>query len=140
MRIPSHRERSALRFNITPLIDVVFLLIIFFLVASHIARTQAQETVDLPDAVKVEEDTPAVALLTITVAADGALSVGGKPIAKPELAIQLQALRDSSSPPEVRIRGSRLCEFRHIEPILLECARTGINNVKFAVRKAGSQP
>ncbi|MCA9048548.1 MAG: biopolymer transporter ExbD, partial [Planctomycetaceae bacterium] len=40
VRIPSKVSRSELQFNITPLIDVVFLLIIFFLVASHFARSE----------------------------------------------------------------------------------------------------
>ncbi|MCA9069997.1 MAG: biopolymer transporter ExbD, partial [Planctomycetaceae bacterium] len=30
MKIPSRERRSGLHFNITPMIDVVFLLIIFF--------------------------------------------------------------------------------------------------------------
>ena len=34
MRIPNHLSRGGLGFNMTPMIDVVFLLIIFFLVSS----------------------------------------------------------------------------------------------------------
>ena len=136
MRVPS-RERSSLRFNITPLIDVVFLLIIFFLVASHIARSQAQESVDLPDAVRVADDAPAPNQFTVTVLADGTLSVGGTEVTFEQLEFQLEAITgDESAPPEVRIRGDRASSFKLIEPILLRCAALGISDVKFAVTKA----
>lgn len=137
MRVPSREHRSSLRFNITPLIDVVFLLIIFFLVASHIARSQAQEPVDLPDAVRVQDDTPASNQLTVTVLADGTLSVGGTVITFDQLETKLGLLAaDESVPAEVRIRGDRTSAFKLIEPILIKCASLGISDVKFAVTEA----
>lgn len=138
MRVPSREHRSPLRFNITPLIDVVFLLIIFFLVASHIARSQANETVDLPDAVQTEEDLPGPNQFTVTVTADGRLNVGGRVVTFDQLSFQLESIAgDQRAQPEVRIRGDRMTSFARIEPILLQCAALGIRNVKFAVRKAG---
>lgn len=137
MRIPSGQHRASLRFNITPLIDVVFLLIIFFLVASHVARSATQQPVDLPDATRVADDVQSPNQLTVTVALDGALSVGGVAVTRDHLEIQLESLAtDKSAPPEVRIRGDRASAFRHVEPILLKCAALGIQDVKFAVRKA----
>ncbi|NIL99222.1 MAG: hypothetical protein GTO62_19500, partial [Planctomycetales bacterium] len=50
MRIPLSRRRSRLEMNMTPMIDVVFLLIIFFLVSSHLARQEVQAQLDLPPA------------------------------------------------------------------------------------------
>ena len=138
MKLPSsHSGRRGLRFNITPLIDVVFLLIIFFLVASHIVRSQAQEPVELPDAVQVHENESAPVQLTITVSRDGALSVGGNPISLDALGERLTELASQNPPPEIRIRGDRVATYRHVEPILLRCAELGIRDVKFAVQKAG---
>ena len=42
MRIPRSQSRSGFGFNMTPMIDVVFQLIIFFLVASHLTRTETK--------------------------------------------------------------------------------------------------
>ena len=50
MRSPTNLGRGSIGFNMTPMIDVVFLLIIFFLVSSHLAQQETQVTVDLPDA------------------------------------------------------------------------------------------
>ena len=38
MRLPTDSTSRELSTNMTPMIDVVFLLIIFFLVSSHLAR------------------------------------------------------------------------------------------------------
>ena len=67
MRIPVRRT-SQLRFNITPLIDIVFLLIIFFLVASHFVRSELQEPIELPAAREGESEPNEIARrLVITI-------------------------------------------------------------------------
>ena len=38
MRTPKYQERGSLEFNMTPMIDVTFQLIIFFLVSSRMAQ------------------------------------------------------------------------------------------------------
>ena len=50
MRVPANISRGSLGFNMTPMIDVVFLLIIFFLVSSHLAQQEVQLELDLPGA------------------------------------------------------------------------------------------
>ena len=40
MRCPTNIARGSVGFNMTPMIDVVFLLIIFFLVASHLSQKE----------------------------------------------------------------------------------------------------
>ena len=56
MKVPTRTQDRGFAFNITPLIDVVFLLIIFFLVASHFIRHENVERIELPLASKAEED------------------------------------------------------------------------------------
>ena len=45
MRIPSSQSRREMRINMTPMIDVVFLLIIFFMVATKF--TELERNIDL---------------------------------------------------------------------------------------------
>ena len=47
MRLPKYQDRGSLEFNMTPMIDVTFQLIIFFLVSSHLAQQEIQVDVDL---------------------------------------------------------------------------------------------
>lgn len=140
MRVPTRPRKLGLRFNITPLIDVVFLLIIFFLVASHFVRSEAREPVDLPEAT-ADEDRPKEAprRLIVTVKPDETLSVGGQVVTLQTVEQMILAGRTEGAGKrirggfEVRIRADRSVPYRAVEPILLAAARSGVTDVKFAV-------
>ena len=74
MQIPQYKSNRKYGFNMTPMIDVVFLLIIFFLVSSHLSRQESQLELELPTASTgqddVDQETPR---LTINVQADGSM-------------------------------------------------------------------
>jgi len=79
MRIPTRVRQLGVSLNLTPLIDIVFLLVIFFLVASHAARTESTEPVDLPTIGEAEDDRIEVPRrLVVTVTSDQSLHVGGR--------------------------------------------------------------
>ena len=119
----------------TPMIDVVFLLIIFFLVSSHLARQETQMDLDLPTATSGDEDldqeTPRV---TVNVKEDGSLWIGGQVISSDQMSERLTTLiRTKGGDLEVRIRASREAIYSNVEPIMLACTKAGIWNVKYAV-------
>lgn len=135
MRIPTELRQHGLQFNITPLIDVVFLLIIFFLAASHLARHEASEPVELPRATQAasEESTPH--RLVITVRPDGTWIVSGRRLLPERLDRVLLEGKAAAGRRrfEVRIRADRRVPYARVEPILVACARQGIRHVGFAV-------
>jgi biopolymer transport protein ExbD len=136
MRLPSAPRRLGLQFNITPLIDIVFLLIIFFLVASHFVRSENLEAVELPDATAAQEDKDAVPnRLTITIRADTTMKVAGRVISITELPTLLAGMQTDQQKhePEIRIRADKSVQWKFIEPVMLECAKLGVLNVKYAV-------
>ena len=67
-RAGSSTRSSSLRLNLTPLIDVIFNLIIFFLAASHFARSEPTETIELPVAKQSSRTAEPPHRLMITVA------------------------------------------------------------------------
>lgn len=135
MRVPCFGRQRSIKFNVTPLIDVVFLLIIFFLVSSHLARQETQLDVALPAASATREtDDSTAPRVTINVRANGELLLGGESLAREELGRRLQVeRRETSTDLEVRIRADRQLPYRHVEPLLLACAKAQIWNVSFAV-------
>ncbi|MEX0701139.1 MAG: biopolymer transporter ExbD [Planctomycetales bacterium] len=139
MKVPSRERGHGLAFNITPLIDIVFLLIIFFLAASHFARSETAEAVELPQATQgIDDEEPNVRRLIVTVTADQRLLVQGRdaPLAEVERLL-IAGRQEAPGPFEVRIRTDRTVPYHVIEPILLACARHGIADVKFAVVPEG---
>jgi biopolymer transport protein ExbD len=135
MRIPNNLRSGEFGFNMTPMIDVVFLLIIFFLVSSHLAKQETQMELNLPDvadiyAAAVDEN----ARLVVNVQPDGTLYLSGRRMTPAELQRRLsEKVRELGPDVEVRIRGDRAADYGFVEPILLACARSGIWNVTFAV-------
>ena len=135
MKVPSQVQTSSVGFNMTPMIDVVFLLIIFFLVSSHLAKQEAQMELDLPNANSGASaaDDPA-ARVVINVTADGGLLVGGHRVSQERLTQRLsQRVQIDGHGLEVRIRTARQANYATVRPILLSCTQAGIWNVSFAV-------
>jgi len=139
MRVPSNLSRGSLSFNMTPMIDVVFLLIIFFLVSSHLARQEIQLDLDLPDASSGRQaDQSEVRRVVVNVLheapSERRVQVGGHVMDLDQLARLIRYESQASSDElEFRIRTDRRVPYRDIEPILLACQDAGVWNVTFAV-------
>jgi biopolymer transport protein ExbD len=137
MRVPSFLRSGEVGFNMTPMIDVVFLLIIFFLVSSHLAKQEAQMELPLPVADSGEEPDNEARRLTLNVTADGSMLLAGRPLDQDELKQRLTQARDEHGEDvEIRIRGDRNVPYSAVSPIMLSCARTGIWKVTFGVYRS----
>ena len=137
MRVPTRTVSSEVGFNMTPMIDVVFQLIIFFLLSSHLAKQETQLPLPLPAAdsgtVQAADNRPR---LTVNVLADGTLLVANRPITSDDLVSLLRDRRAMhGNELEVRIRGDRSVLYSRVEPVLLACAKAGIWNVAYAVMR-----
>ncbi len=139
MRVPNNLARSSLGFNMTPMIDVVFLLIIFFLVSSHLARQEVDMELDLPDARTGQDADPAdtARRIVVNVLPEGEIVVAGRSFDTDSLtemiAYESRRGRAATEPLEVRIRSDRRAPYRLVEPIMRACARAGVWRVTFAV-------
>jgi biopolymer transport protein ExbD len=70
------QTKAQLEINLTPLIDVVFLLLIFFMVTTTFTK-ESRLTVDLPEAQGVAQEQQQEQL-EITISADGKYAINGK--------------------------------------------------------------
>ena len=117
------------------MIDVVFLLIIFFLVSSHLARNESQLELELPIAVSASDDvdqqTPR---MIVNVDSAGNLFLAGRPVQSDQLKDRfVDAVEKEGDELEVRIRGNRNVAYSAVEPIMRSCVQAGIWNVSYAV-------
>ena len=121
--------------NMTPMIDVVFLLIIFFLVSSHLAQQETQLELDLPVALTGDESNETrTERITINLKADGTVLLGASESTIAELDKRLAYEREQTDRPiEVRLRADQQIPFGRVKPVLVACAKAGIWDVSFAV-------
>jgi biopolymer transport protein ExbD len=143
MRVLQRLRHTSPAINMTPMIDVVFLLIIFFLVSSQLAQRETRIQVDLPTAGGGQADvSAAVPRLTLTLQEDGRIWLGGRRLRVEQLSEHLRADLARHGPElEVRVRCDRRVPYRQVEPLLASVVRAGVWNVSFAVLEpAGAAP
>jgi biopolymer transport protein ExbD len=136
MQVPNTSNRRSVGANMTPMIDVVFLLIIFFLVSSHLARQENRLPLDLPLASTFDPLDPQSAPLTISVDEGANWLVGGKVVDLTALRSILADLRNQmGSDAAIRIRTDAAVQYQYVEPVLREAALAGVTDAAIAVRE-----
>ncbi|MFT6051472.1 MAG: biopolymer transport protein ExbD [Halioglobus sp.] len=100
MNFRAHR-REEVNVNLTPLIDVVFLLLIFFMVSTTFTKA-SQLSIDLPEATGEPSETPADQI-EILIDEAGSYRVNGRPLVDTRLktlqaAIYKESVGDTSLP------------------------------------------
>lgn len=90
------KPRENVEIGLAPLIDVVFILLLFFVVTTTFTR-ETQLKIDLPEA---DSATPVqetqLKQLEVTIAADGSYSLNGQSLVKSDLATLSSALQKES--------------------------------------------
>ena len=110
--------------NVTPLVDVMLVLLIIFMVTAPMLATGIK--VNLPSA-KTAQPLENKEPVIVIVAKDGSLSVGKDPVARGELAAKVQAkLGDSNG--VVQLRGDRDAAYGDVVSVMDELAAAGISN------------
>ncbi len=117
------------------MIDVVFLLIIFFLVSSHLAQRENRIELDLPVALTGQDDQPDDSRrITVNVLSSGTILVTGREIpAESVTQMFAEAAGDDGDQVRIRIRGDRNVTYDKVSPIMKSAVEAGIWNVTFAV-------
>lgn len=120
--------------NLTPMIDIVFLLIIFFMVGTQFSEMEREFDVDLP---RVSDARPLTSLpdeIVVNVRADGAVGVDGDRLSLKRLHERLTAARKNYADQAVVIRGDAGVPYQRVMEVLSACHQAGIDNVSLANR------
>ncbi|MFO0914276.1 MAG: biopolymer transporter ExbD [Pirellulales bacterium] len=139
VRLPYRTGTSTVGFNMTPMIDVVFQLIIFFLVSSHMSRQDTDVRLPLPVA-RAGQSQPVSEgrLVVLHVQQDGSVAHSGQSVPLDRLSDFLrEEVNRAGGKVELRLRCHRDAAYRHVKPLLVSAAQSGIWNVDFAVYASG---
>jgi len=135
VRTKPHTISAASKINVTPLIDVVMVLIIFYLLVGKLAadRTTA---VSLPSSGIGFTDTSSTGVtISITQRETGPseIRVGEEPVTLSELPVLLRAMAAQAGP--TSIRADRGLPFAEIRPVLDACREAGLTSVRLAAQR-----
>ena len=131
--IPSQRiDEDEPAINLTPMIDVVFTLLVFFMLATKFAERERALDVQLPAASAASEPAPMPRELVINVSRDGAITIDGRTLQGDALhQVLAEAARGTPSMP-VTIRGDRRGSYDEIVQVLNECMRVGLSDLSLS--------
>ena len=142
-----HPVSGQVTMDMTPMIDVTFLLVIFFMLVTELTRLEADQDVRLPHIdMSVLDKEPDPGRLILNVRKDGTITAFGRTITEPELKARLavEAATDRPGPGEpsnrsVHIRADLRTEFRHIETVMFYCTQNKIKIWKISFGAAGQK-
>jgi len=145
-------EVQACKMDTTPMIDVVFQLLLFFMIVSEMKKTEA-EAISLPFAVKAIDDLqPPPDRVTINILKTGQIKVGGHEYVHGLDTRPLQALLTKGArlhmvqqdPPisdlPVKIRADAETEYKYVQQVMVACMRSYCWNVSFGASPTQNIP
>ena len=122
-------------FMMTPMIDVIFLLLLFFMSTSVFAQIESEMEITLPEASESVAMDRAPYEIIINVKADGTIVVNQRAMTLDELEAMLTKVADIFQGQGVIIRGDTQTPMGVAVDVLNACAKVDIHNVSFATIK-----
>jgi len=121
--------------QLAPLVDVLLLLLIFFLMTWNAARNENELDVKVPKAAAAKEKTAPIGDVVVNVKADGNVVVNHRTLAAAELSDLLKGLVQLDPEQAVVIRGDETGAYKNVVGVLNICTEAGVTNVAFATAK-----
>jgi biopolymer transport protein ExbD len=121
--------------QLAPLVDVLLLLLIFFLMTWNAARNENELDVKVPKASQAKERPAPIGDVVVNVKADGNVIVNRRTLGAAELSELLKNLVQLNPEQAVVIRGDETGAYKNIIGILNLCTEAGVTNVAFATAK-----
>jgi len=121
--------------NITPLIDCIFLLLIFFMVTTVFIDVKGLQ-VDLPGASEAQEEEQQKKDVNIQVSAAGEYSVAGELVSASELPMAINGAMIENNNKNVIIYGDPEAEHRYITYAMDMAQGQGATGMAFAIEQS----
>ena len=115
--------------NLTPMIDVVFQLLIFFMVATTFLDPEKEIAIELPEATSGTRPDAERQEIVINVFADGHIVVAGREVSSADLLATLRSAASNDQRTPVTIRGDQVTPHRNIVSVMDACAQAGLSNL-----------
>jgi biopolymer transport protein ExbD len=124
--------------NLTPMLDMIFNLLFFFVLATNIRDESTRMDIRLPSAASAARETSEEKPLSITVNAEGRVFFKDRPMVKEELELELRHLIQKGRH-EVAIRGDERVDYGRVIEVMDWCKLAGMKSVILTLGKPAGQ-
>ena len=135
MNLRRHANLPHPGIQLAPLVDVLLLLLIFFLMTWNAARNENELDVKVPKASSAKKKNAPIGDVVVNVKSDGNVVVNRRSLSGEELTDLLKGLVQLNAEQAVVIRGDEAGAYKHIVDVLNICSQAGVSNVAFATAK-----
>ena len=125
--------------NLTPMIDIVFLLIIFFMVGTKFSELERKIGLRVPEVTNAEALTSAPEPKVVNVYRNGGITLDRTPVTLRELTQTLTAARSQYADLGVLVRGDANGRFQRVAEVLNACKQADVRELGISVRPAAPE-
>ena len=122
-------------FQLAPMIDIVFLLLIFFIVTWQFSRSEMDLKVSVPTSTEGRDNRRSLREIIINVRDDGSMIVDGQLLTEEEVLSKLAIIVRLDENQPVRLRGDAGASWQTMVEVIDIVERAGIWNISFATQK-----
>jgi|SRR5579872_297037 len=120
--------------NMTPMVDVILNLLIFFMLGSRFAEEERQIDIQLPNVSYAQPLTAPPDEIVVNIYADGHVVVDQKSVSAEELENLLSAAQTRYKDQSVLIRGEGKGNYQSVMDVLSICQKANIRNYSLATQ------
>jgi biopolymer transport protein ExbD len=139
MKFRRRAEPHVVGFQIAPMVDVLLVLLCFFILTWNFARKEMELSVKVPVAEHASEPTLDVNQTVLNLKADGTMVMNTKPISYEDLGERMRALAEINPDYAIILRGDENVPYKYVARVLGVCNGAGIWNVALPVSQPEQQ-
>ena len=138
MPLKTHQDEQP-SINLTPMIDIVFLLIIFFMVGTKFTELERSMELEVPQVSDVGALTSAPQQQVVNVYGDGRIALDKEFVSLEELKSRLTQTRSQYADLGVLVRGDAQGPLQNVTTVLDVVRQAGISDMGISVRLAKNE-
>jgi biopolymer transport protein ExbD len=135
MKFRRRQAPNVIGFQIAPMVDILLVLLCFFIVTWSFARKEMELDVKVPAAESGHEANPVMNQTVLNVRKDGVVVLNRQEISREDLFSKLKRLAELSPDYAIILRGDRDAPYKYIVAVMDICRGANIWNVAFATDK-----
>jgi biopolymer transport protein ExbD len=128
------RQPPPIAMQLAPMIDILLLLLSFFILTWQFTRSETELSVSVPTAEEGTQKNRSRGEIIINILADGSVKVEGSTVTLNQLREKLTAVAKQYKNQPVRIRGDGNVNYQRIVEVIDPCQKSGIWNISFATQ------
>ncbi len=126
----ARRQQIGVHVDMTPMVDIMMLLVIFFMMTTAFVTVYPGFAINLPQA---SAEKQAEKQLVVLIAKDGRIAVNGQPVAKEELAASVSGTGKTT----VSIQADKEASHGRVVEVMDEIHKAGVTKLAIAIEEKG---